>query len=224
MCESESIRRAASENWSAICIIHRASRSCDRTASRLDILSLPSRFSPSLSPAALRARNGHAASRHASARGAKNGATRHPGKRSTQVKSHLVAIIPLHAWGPTAALRAAICAPGAASRPAAANCKATHLRTRRELWLICGSAPPLSESNVFLTELRHLYPFSPFTAEIEGSDKQNSQITWFFKKVRRVFCFVFWFEDRKFALGRGIHRLQNYTTTESKKQNFWFCT
>ena len=74
----------------------------------------------------------------------------------------------------------------------------------RGSWLICGSAPPLSESNVFLTELRHLYPFSPFTAEIEGSDKQNSQITWFFKKVPRVFCFVFWFEDRNFWLGLGL--------------------
>jgi len=75
----------------------------------------------------------HAAKRHASARGEKKGATRHPGKQSTQIKSHLVAIIPLHAWGPNAALRAAICAPGAAWRPAAANYMATHLRTRREV-------------------------------------------------------------------------------------------
>ena len=70
----------------------------------------------------------------------------------THRKRHLVAIIPLHAWGPNAALRAAICAPGAASRPAAAHCEATHLRTRRESRGRSAQASPLfKNANGFRT-------------------------------------------------------------------------
>ena len=114
------------------CMAQRTNGLCDRVASRrlnyplpplpLLSLSLPpplSSSSPFPPPLPLHLR--------------KRGASRQPAIETLRGKSHLVAIIPLHAWGPIAALRGAICAPRAAWRPAAANYKATHLRTRREV-------------------------------------------------------------------------------------------
>ena len=121
-------------------VFRRAACACVR-AKRFN---LPSLFSPSLSPLLSPPPLPSPSSPSLHLR--KRGASRQPAIETLRGKSHRAAIISPYAWGAKALERNAICAPRAASRPAAANYKATHLRNRRESRGRSAQATPLFQN------------------------------------------------------------------------------